>query len=215
MYGSTPRGRRETYSYYITHAKVNGKKVRKKTNEIEGQITEWLSHIEVDPSLIPEIQKTYQTEFHTATQKDKEKEIRYLKGKMSVLREEEARLGRLLITGNMSEDTYNQLRSEWQEKVLNLQIKIEELEVDSTRYLDDLEIGLVLLAKASRLFDRLESKKRNELLQIIIKRIIINRQGKIIDYELNSPFAYLSTLASKFSKQSKEKSGSEQIPLGA
>jgi hypothetical protein len=48
-------------------------------------------------------------------------------------------------------------------------------------------------------------------LQILGKGIIISDEGVIIDYELNSPYEYLSTLASSFSGLSEEEYGSDQI----
>ena len=45
-----------------------------------------------------------------------------------------------MITGNLTEEAYEQLRHEWQEKVVNVQCKIEELELDLSRYLDDLQL---------------------------------------------------------------------------
>ena len=107
------------------------------------------------------------------------------------------------------------MRAEWHEKVLNLQMKIDELEIDARGYIDDLEVALALLSNASILYDRLGEKEKNELLQIITKRVIINEQGEIITHELNSPFEYLSTLAASISSEGKEGGGSEQIPGGA
>ena len=53
------------------------------------------------------------------------------------LQEEETRLGRLVITGQICEDAYARLWSEWNEKVVNVLRKIEELEFDASQYLDD------------------------------------------------------------------------------
>jgi septation ring formation regulator EzrA len=114
-----------------------------------------------------------------------------------ILKEEEANLGRLLITGKISEEAYDKLRSEWQEKTLNLSVKIEEMEFDARKYLDDLEIALALLANASTLYERLDEKQKNNLLQILVKRIIINQEGEIISHKLHPPFSYLSTLVSQ------------------
>jgi hypothetical protein len=48
-------------------------------------------------------------------------------------------------------------------------------------------------------------------LQILIKRIIVNPQGTIIDQELNTPFAYLRTLADDLQSSGKEGGGSDQV----
>ena len=201
MYGSTPSGRSQSYSYYITHSKPEGRAIRINTQIVESQISKWLQGITVETNLIPEIRKTYQTQIKKLVGGDKESQRSHLKHKLQSLRDEEARLGRLVITGKISEQTYEQLRNEWQEKAVNVQIKLEELAFDVSLYLDDLEIALVLLSQISLLFPRLEEKQKNTLLQILLKKIIINSDGEIIDFELHSPFSYLHSIANDFDIQ--------------
>jgi len=61
----------------------------------------------------------------------------------------------------------------------------------------------------------LEEKQKSTLLQILFKRIVVNSQGKVIDYDLNSPFVYLRSLADGFSPPPDPKNGSVQIREGA
>ena len=190
MYGSTPSGRSRSYSYYITHAKPEGWKINI-PSEIDPQIPEWLQGITVNPSLVPEIREVYRNQVGQLTNIDREERKTELYRRLSKLREEETRLGRLLITGKMSEAAYDQLRAEWQEKVLHTEASLRAIEQDITRHLNDLDMALILLTKASELYHRLEDKKCTLLLQILAKHIIINAEGKIIDQELHSPFTYL------------------------
>ena len=194
MYGSTPSGKCKSYAYYLTHTKIEGRKLRIQSKLVDSLIPGWLNGITIDPETIPEIRKTYQNEIRKLTSENKEETINQLKRTLLILKEEEANLGRLLITGKISEEAYDKLRSEWQEKTLNLSVKIEEMEFDARKYLDDLEIAVALLASASTLFYRLEEKQKNNLLQILVKRIIINQEDEIISHKLHSPFSYLSTL---------------------
>jgi hypothetical protein len=129
------------------------------------------------------------------TQDDREETIAELKRKLSALKREETRLGRLFMTGKINEDAYDQLRTEWHEKTLSLQIKIEEIKFDVTQYLDDLEVALTLMMHLSTLYDRLDERQKTNLLQIITNKVIIDGNGEIISHKLNSPFEYLSTLA--------------------
>jgi hypothetical protein len=48
-------------------------------------------------------------------------------------------------------------------------------------------------------------------LQILAKRIIVDVQGEIIVYELNSPFAYFRSIVDHFQHQNTSLSGSEQV----
>jgi hypothetical protein len=81
--------------------------------------------------------------------------------------------------------------------MLNLHLKIEEMEVDVSQYIDDLEMALALIVNITELVNRLKDKQKTMVLQIIIKRIVINREGEINSFVLHSPFAYLSTLTSR------------------
>lgn len=107
------------------------------------------------------------------------------------------------------------MRSEWQEKLRNLELTLADLERDSTIHLGDLDAALALLAKVSDLFSRLDEKKRITLLQILVKRIIVNTSGKIVDYELNSPFVYLRSVFDDLSTLGNREGGSEQFREGA
>lgn len=216
MYVSSPSGRSRTYSYYITHAKPNGKKIHLPCEIIDEQIPGWLSGINIPTSLLPTIRQVYQSQLkEKSDQENRDKRMAELKRQLSQLGEEEARLGRLLITEKISEETYDQLRKEWQEKQRNVETDIAELNRETTKHFDDLEIALLLLTKVNVLFHRLSKNDRATLLQILAKRIIVDSQGEIIDSELNSPFAYLRYIADEFQNLDIEKSGSDQIRLGA
>jgi len=94
----------------------------------------------------------------------------------------------------MGEETYDQLRSEWLEKIQYAQASLDAVERDNTYHLNDLELALTLLEKLSHLYQRLEFSDKAVLLRILAKHIIVNQQGDIIDHQLNSPFLYLESL---------------------
>ena len=112
-------------------------------------------------------------------------------------------------------DECAQLRAEWSEKLPHLQRKIEELEFDASRYLDDLDVALVLMTRLDVFYKRMEFDQRTKLLQLFVKRIIINPEGEIIGHELHSPFAYLSALSDGQNGPEEDQSGSEQVRLGS
>jgi hypothetical protein len=214
MFGSTPSGSHKSYSYYITHTKLNGQTLRLRTEVLDEQIPKWLSGFTIDPEIIPIIREVYQTEIRSITGENKEGTLEQLKRQLTLLKEEEGNLGRIFMTNKISEETYDKLYAEWQEKALNLRMKIEEMEIDLSTYLDDLEVALVLLSNVSALYQRLDEKQKNNLLQILVKRIIINREGEIISHKLHPPFSYLSTLVDAFTRQNEEEVRSEYIHDG-
>jgi hypothetical protein len=209
MYGSTPSGRSRSYAYYITHATPDGKKIHIPCDIVDGQIEGWLNGIAIDPDLLPEIRQIYRADVTQVKQVDRDTKLAQLKREVSRLKEEESRLGRLFITGKISEDTYDRLRSEWQEKKRNAERCVEEIEKETSLCLDDLDVSLVLMTNLPGLYARLGEQERPKLLQVLANQIIVNSEGKIIDYELKSPFVYLRSLVEAVQVQINN--GSEQV----
>jgi hypothetical protein len=164
-----------------------------------------LRAIVVDPKLIPAIRSVYEKEIKQASDNDKGTKASELSRQRSQRKEEEAKLGRLFITGKMSEETYNQLRREWQEKLHHLELTLAELERKVSFHLDDLDPAMALMAKVADLYPRLEKQQQGILLQILAKQIIVDPHGKIVEHELNSPFVYLRSLVQNLSTPSAEK----------
>jgi site-specific DNA recombinase len=216
LYGQTPSGRTQSYSYYFTHTKVDGKSIYIPCEVIEEQIPDWINGISVNPDFIPSIRDIYRREIQSNTTEDKGNKLSDLRKQTTQLKEEEARLGRLYITGKITETAYEQLRSEWQEKLRNNELTIAEMEREPKILINDLDLALILLTKIGELYNRFDEKQKSTLLHILAKRIIVDVNGEIIGHELNSPFVYLHNLVSSlFSPDSWEGCGSEQIPPGA
>jgi hypothetical protein len=215
MFGSTPSGCTRSYSYYITHAEVSGKKIHIPCQIVDDQIPDWLRSIVIDPAKVPFIQKVYQSEIKQVTHDDRDETIAGLKRQLIRLKDEESSLGRLLITNKISEEAYDQLRKEWQEKVQRIEVSIVELERETLVRVDDLDAALVLMTRLPVLFERLGDKERSTLLQILVKQFIVDQHGKIIDCELHAPFAFLRYLVEELYTLGSESHSSSQLRLGA
>jgi hypothetical protein len=70
--------------------------------------------------------------------------------------------GRLVITENISEETYEQLRTEWKDKLRYAQENRRQLEHDISLYLDDLDAVPPLRTQMSRLFERSDDKAKTQ-----------------------------------------------------
>lgn len=211
LYGSTPSGRYKTYSYYMTQTRVNGTKLHIPCDEVDCQVTDWLDGVSVDHTLVPELRQVYRAQIAKVTDTDRTTKASELRRRMSQLKEAESKLVRLYLDGKVTEDIYDQMRLEWLEKVRHAEHALSNLERDTGRYLNDLDVAVVLLANLPPLYERLDEDKRVKLLQILVKRIIVNSQGEIIDHELHSPFFYLSQLTTHLLTVD---SGSSQLRLG-
>jgi hypothetical protein len=179
----------------------------------DAQLPDWLQSIAMNPKKLPTIREIYESQIANWNSEERAQKREELKRGVSQLREGEVQLGRLLMNGEISEGSYSQLRKEWQEKVRQAETNLRDLEQHLTHYLNDLDIALLLLTKASDFYLRLDERKQAILLQILVKQIIDNSQGEIVDQELNSPFAYLRSLIKDFPNQ--ESCGSNRVRSGS
>jgi hypothetical protein len=186
---------------YMTQAKPDGSKFHIPCADVDEQISEWLQGIVVDPELVPKIRETYRVHIEQVRDDDRRAKMAEINLRLRKLREEEVHLGRLVVTGKISEETFDRLQTEWQEKILHVQTQLADLEREAKVYLDELDAAIALMPFMYRLFERIKMKESTILLQILVKRIIVDRQGEIVNYELNSPFAYLRSLVDRFQNQ--------------
>lgn len=216
MAGSSPVTHFRKYVYYTTQSKPGGKDIHVQCEDVDHQIPNWLAGIGVSSNRLPAIREEYRSQITKFKEKDQEVQTKKMQTQLAALKNEEARLGRLFITGKISEEAYNQLRIEWQDNIRNTESRLSEAERNISVLMVDLDMALVLLSKVQILYERLEDKSKARLLKILAKQIIIDPDGQIIDYELNSPFTYLRCLNDGLNyPQSSPVCDSEQVRLGA
>ena len=162
-----------------------------------------------------QLKELYQAEIKQVTHDDRDETIAKLNQRLSHLKHEESRLGRLVITNKISEEAYDNLRKEWQGKVQRIESSIAELKHEKHIQIDDLDAALHLMTRLRVLYERLGGKERTKLLQILVKQIIVDPQGKINDIEFNSPFAYLQNLVEDLFTFNNVSRCSSQVSLGA
>lgn len=197
MYGSTPSGRDQSYAYYVTHSKIEEKTARVPCGIVDDQVNNWLNGLSIEHDHVPIIRQVYTDELNKVSGKDITKKLEDLRHKASSLKLEEAHLARLLVTRKISEETYDGLNAEWREKLHNIELNIRDLEREASIYIDDLEAALYLMSHLSKIYPRLGDNEKTTLLRILVKRIIVNPEGEIINQELNSPFMYLKSIMDK------------------
>ena len=216
MAGSSPVVHNRLYPYYTTQTKPRGSDINISCSVVDEQVPEWLVGVSVLNERLPLIREAYRSQVMKFIENDLETQTKKIHTQLSQLKNEESRLGRLYITGKISEETYNQLRVEWEENIRSCERKLVEAERNVSAVMVDLDVALLLLAKCPVLFNRLDEKGKVRLLKILAKRIIINKDGEIVDQVLHSPFTYLRSLVINTDSPSGSIScGSEQVRLGA
>ena len=182
-------------------------------DDVEAQIPAWLERITVSPDLVPDIRSVYRSHIQQLNGPSYEERRTAIEERIIRIREEEADFARLLVTGRLSEESYDKLRKEWQDKLFKAKEDLTVCQGDASRYLDDLDTALLLLSQTQTLYQRLDRRKQAALLRILAKRIIVNTRGELIDHELHPPFAYLGTLSSGNGPSGPKQRGSTQFPI--
>ena len=124
---------------------------------------------------------------------------------------------RLLASGKITEEVWDGLWAEWQDRRRLLRHSLETLNTEQKCHIDNLETALELIAQIGFLYNKLERSDQKELLRQVIDQVIVNSAGKV-QLKLRTPFAYLSELSdqarrmsSREGKTSQKKTG--EIPL--
>jgi hypothetical protein len=216
LHGSTPSGRSRSYSYYVTTEKPGGHQYHVHCSEIHGQLPELLSRIRIDTAYIPTIRVIYNEHFKKLKGPDADERLAELKITVRRIQAEEADFARLFARKKLSEANYDILRQESQERLIRAQKEIRQLENGHRTLIDGLELAIIVLAKAHLLYGRLNETCQARLLQILFERIIIDTEGRIVDFSLNPPFEYLSWLLHSLKTEEvlakKEGGSSKQVP---
>ncbi len=196
MYGSTPRSPISgLYSYYVSRAKpLDGKRVRIRCEAVDEQIGKLLQGVAVSSDHLPAIKEIYQSQIREEVESDLDKTSEQMSQKLAKMQSQQTQLTRLFLEGVIGEDEYKQLRAEWQEKLRYQRMRLAEAKRDISKFIDDLDMALALLEHLPNLYERLAEDDKNQLLRILLNRIIVDNDGEIIEYELNAPFTYLTTL---------------------
>lgn len=201
LYVTTSKGHSAWYKYYYTQARPRGgKQIHIACETVDVQIPSLLEGLTVDSSLLPKIRRYYEQQINSSAHASRKDQLEDVRNRLNTLRSQELQLGRMVLTGQISEEAYKQLRLEWEDKVRVTEIDLHELEQDVAKHVDDLELALLLLSSLDVLYAKLKQKEQKALLQIIFKRIIVEEEGEIIDHELHSPFAYLVSLKTSIDK---------------
>jgi len=126
---------------------------------------------------------------------DADKRLAELKITAKRIQAEEADFARLFARKKLSEANYDILRQESQERLMRAQQEIRRLENGHRALIDGLELAIIMLSKAHQLYGHLKESSQARLLQILFERIIIDTEGRIVDFTLNPPFEYLSRVS--------------------
>lgn len=195
MHGTTPTGRSRSYSYYATTERVNGSRYHVRCEIVHSQLPELLARIRISPKHFPAIQEIYTEHLKSLKGPNIDQRLAELKASAKRIQAEGADYARLFAKKKLSEPNYDMLHKEGQISLAKVNQEIRQIEDGHVVLLDGLEQALLIISKAYAIYEKLNETQQARLLQIIFQRIIIGTEGQIVDFSLNPPFEYLSSIS--------------------
>lgn len=168
-------------------------------HEIESQLAGHLKRVQVDAKHLQPMREHYIGEVADKLGRLCPDERSEMERALKQIGEEEARTLRLYAAGLVTEETWRDLWTEWQDKRRKLRASLDLLDQKCETYIDDLDDALTLITKLGILYERLSRSDQRELLRNVVERVVVNPEGKIERVDLLPPFAYLHDVREKVS----------------
>ncbi|MCS7071032.1 MAG: recombinase family protein, partial [Anaerolinea sp.] len=154
--------------------------------EVDALAARQLARIQVDPDLLPLIRAAYTNDLHTQLGGARPDERTRLEAVLKAIDEEETRTVRLYAAGKISDEVWDSLWTEWQDRRNQVRRTLETLNVNQQVHVDNLEMALQIIARIGTLYNGLQRKDQKELLRLIVRRVVVNDAGKV-SLELRTP----------------------------
>ena len=162
--------------------------------KVDEQIPEHLQAIQVDPELIPEIRKVYLADMSKYTN-NRQRESQALQTAIKKLEEKELNLWRAFTEHGMRPQIFEQLSREYEDERQRITAAIDLMNKESGDVVDNLDAALAVISEIADRYSEHTAQRQRDILKQMVKRIIINPEGRITRIELKPPFNYLDTLA--------------------
>jgi DNA invertase Pin-like site-specific DNA recombinase len=162
-------------------------------NHVDKAVEAAIASIQVDSALIPTIRANYTEKIQTYLghgSSDRRVQMCLL---LKQIDDEEARAARLFASGKISDEVWDSLWTEWQDRRHTIQRSLEATLHNQIIHVENLEVALEIIGKIGTLYNGLEDNDKKELLHHVVEKVIVEMDGKV-SLELRSPFLFLKTL---------------------
>ena len=172
---------------------VPGSNINIMCSIVDRQIPYILQNIQVHPDLLPLIRAEFERDV-TNQVNNNPKQKSDLEAALKAIDEEEARAARLFAAGKISDSVRDNLWAEWQDRRNRVRTNLAAAEANPECHVNNLEDALNIFSKIGVLHEKPGRKHQKELLRQVVKQVVVNPAGEIIQLELLPPFAYLNKL---------------------
>ncbi len=162
--------------------------------KVDEQIPAHLRAIQVDPALIPDIRKAYLADMGRFTT-NRSREIEELQRAIKKLEEKEINLWRGFTEHGMRPQVFEKLSREYEDERQRITAAIDLIHQEQGDVVDNLDAALTVISEIADRYAEHTPARQRDILKQMVKRVVINPEGRIIRMELKPPFNYLDTLA--------------------
>lgn len=161
---------------------------------VDEQLIDYLQAVQIDGRWIPKLRRAFEDDIDQLLGPHYGDQRPALQEALRGIEEEESRTARLYASGRITDDVWNLLWTEWQDRRETIRRTLTDLDKSRHLHLANLDAALSVITKLGILYNKVDKENQRDLLRHIIKRVIINVEGKIIEVELRTPFTYLRSL---------------------
>ena len=115
---------------------------------------------------------------------------------MRAIDEEEVRTLRLFAASKITEEIWDNLWHEWQNRRNKIRLALESVGQEQKTHIKNLDTALAIISQVGTVYNSLERSDQKELLRQMVERVIVNSDGKAI-LELRAPFSYLQSISQR------------------
>ena len=181
---------RKKISYYRTKGKVNGSQIFYSTRDIDQQLLVVTKTITIKEKDHCQLREELQDWFKAESSGNGEFE--QAKQRLAKLERMEKNLQRLVIEEDISFQDFKEHRARIEAERANLKSLVEIINSRQTLVKADFEIALQLASELDFLFEKGDNDERRLLCETVFKRVNV-RDGKIVSFDLNSPFRLIAS----------------------
>lgn len=163
-------------------------------HRVDGQLARWMADIHVDDHHLPAIREAYRDDIAQVLSSPSAQERIRLEKALQDLDEAELFFARQYQAKRFSEENWERMAREWRDQRIAIQNALQVIMCDQEAQVASLDDALKLIAKAGILFEGLSPKGQQELLRLMVEKVVIRMNGQIVRVELRPPFAYLTRL---------------------
>ncbi len=177
-------------SYYRTKGRVNGSQIFYNTRDIDGQLFEVIKDITITEEGKAELEVQLSKWF--AAENNGDEELERARQRLLKLDRMENHLQEMLLEEDVSKEDYREHRTRIEAERANLRDLLTTVSTRRGLIRGDFEIALELASKFDLLFENGDNNNRRLLCETVFKQVRV-RDGKIAGFELNPPFALISS----------------------